>query len=70
MGNSLIEFLELVSYCANKCRMTRKDCCIAVALRLNKMADDFCQVSYLHYLLTFSYHTEFYSFFSSLCLDD
>uniref|UniRef100_F6H960 Separase n=1 Tax=Vitis vinifera TaxID=29760 RepID=F6H960_VITVI len=44
MGNTFIEFVELVSYCANKCRITSKDLCTAVALHLNKMAGDFRQV--------------------------
>ena len=57
MGNTFIEFVELVSYCANKCRITSKDLCTAVALHLNKMAGDFRQVSCLHFLQIYLYHS-------------
>ena len=53
MENNSTEFIELVSYCANKCRITSKDLCTAVALHLNKMAGDFRQVSCLYCLLIY-----------------
>ncbi|KAI3715733.1 hypothetical protein L6452_22720 [Arctium lappa] len=44
---SLVDFLELVNYCATaiKCRNATVDFCGAVATHFNKLADDFSQVN-------------------------
>lgn len=51
MENLGIEFVELVSYCAKKCRTRRTVFWNTVAEHLNDLAGDFCQVSCLEGLL-------------------
>ncbi|KAL7205879.1 hypothetical protein ACSBR2_018738 [Camellia fascicularis] len=45
MESTTMEFLELVYYCANKCRIATRDLCSAFATYLSKIAGEFCQVS-------------------------
>lgn len=44
MENAIVEFLELVCYCANKCRTANVNFCGAVATHLNKLttSHNFC----------------------------
>ncbi|KAL4588484.1 hypothetical protein LXL04_001375 [Taraxacum kok-saghyz] len=42
---SLVDFLELVDYCAVKCRNATVNLCSAVATHLNKLASEFSQVN-------------------------
>ncbi|GMI95423.1 EXTRA SPINDLE POLES, RADIALLY SWOLLEN 4, homolog of separase, HOMOLOGY OF SEPARASE 1 [Hibiscus trionum] len=43
--NSAMEFVELVDYCANKCRAARTTFCSTLAEHLNDIAVDFCQAT-------------------------
>ena len=45
--NTGIEYVELVSYCANKCRTSSANLSITMATHLNKIAGDSYQVSCL-----------------------
>jgi separase len=56
MENTGKEYVELVSYCANKCRTTSANLCITMATHLNKLAGDSHQVSCLHDLLICTSH--------------
>ncbi|GLT73486.1 hypothetical protein SLA2020_453420 [Shorea laevis] len=44
MENTGKEYVELVSYCANKCRTTSAKLCSTMATHLNKLAGDSHQV--------------------------
>lgn len=60
MGNNAIEFIELVDYCANKCRAAATVFCSTLARHLNNMAGDFPQV---YCLTAFYFVFEMYLFF-------
>ncbi|XP_052179939.1 separase isoform X3 [Diospyros lotus] len=42
--SSVMEFLELVCYCANKCRSATRHLCSALAAHLSKVANEYCEV--------------------------
>lgn len=46
------EFVELIAYCAKKCRTTNTNLCSIIGSHLNELAGDFHQVSYLYSFLT------------------
>lgn len=51
--NWRIEFVELVSYCANKCLTASTIFCSTFAEHLNKLAGDLCPVSCLDHLIIY-----------------
>ncbi|KAA3480136.1 separase isoform X2 [Gossypium australe] len=48
IDNNAMEFVELVDYCANKCRDGGITFCSTLAKRLNDMAGDFHQLFYAY----------------------
>lgn len=47
MENTGKEFVELIAYCAKKCRTTNTNLCSIIGSHLNELAGDFHQVSYV-----------------------